>query len=135
MSEEPNTPDQDEIVMAAGAVYDGAYTLLIADFSDTGSAREAYDALKEVEDGRHVQIEGVIVVKRAADGQLDIEKATDHTTRRGLKWGIVGGAVLGLIFPRRSSEAPRWSEPPERPQGRWASSATAATCPTSWNPP
>ena len=99
MSEEPNTPDQDEIVMAAGAVYDGAYTLLIADFSDTGSAREAYDALKEVEDGRHVQIEGVIVVKRAADGQLDIEKATDHTTRRGLKWGIVGGAVLGLFFP------------------------------------
>ena len=38
-------------------------------------------------------------------------------------------------FPRRSSEAPRWSEPPERPQGRWASSATAASCPTSWNPP
>jgi len=24
---------------------------------------------------------------------------TDHTTRRGLGWGVVGGVVLGVIFP------------------------------------
>jgi uncharacterized membrane protein len=85
--------------MAGGAVSDGAYTLLVADFSDTTSAREAYEALKEVEDGRRVQIDGVIVVNRSTDGKLTIEKATDHTTRRGLRWGLVGGAALGLIFP------------------------------------
>jgi len=99
MSEVPSTPDETDVTMSGGAVYDGAYTLLIADFSDTGTAQDAYEALKSVEDGRHVQIEGVIVVKRATDGQLEIQKATDHTTRRGLKWGVVGGAVLGLIFP------------------------------------
>jgi uncharacterized membrane protein len=99
VSEDTSTADQPEVVAAAGVVSDGAYTLLVADFADTEVAWQAYEALKSVEDGRHVEIEGVIVVKRDADGKLEIQKATDHTTRRGLKWGIVGGAVLGLIFP------------------------------------
>ena len=86
-------------VTVVGAVSDGAYTLLVADFADTTSAQEAYAALKEVEDGRHVEIEGVIVVKRETDGTLEVQRATDHTTRRGLTWGVVGGAALGLIFP------------------------------------
>ena len=30
---------------------------------------------------------------------LEIQKATDHSTRRGLGWGVVGGVVLGVIFP------------------------------------
>ena len=99
MSEQPGAADEPTVSVVAGAVSDGAYTLLIADFPDTASAREAYDALKEVEDGRHVEIEGVIVVKRDPDGRIEVQKATDHATRRGLTWGVVGGAVLGLIFP------------------------------------
>jgi len=99
MSEQPGAADEPTVSVVAGAVSDGAYTLLIADYPDTASAREAYDALKEVEDGRHVEIEGVIVVKRDPDGRIEVQKATDHATRRGLTWGVVGGAVLGLIFP------------------------------------
>lgn len=91
--------DAEPPVTVVGAVSDGAYTLLIADFADTSSAQEAYAALKEAEDGRHVEIEGVIVVKRETDGKLEVQRATDHTTRRGLTWGVVGGAALGLIFP------------------------------------
>lgn len=86
-------------VTVLGAVSDGAYTLLVADFANTTSAQEAYAALKEVEDGRHVEVEGVIVVKREVDGKVEVQRATDHTTRRGLTWGVVGGAALGLIFP------------------------------------
>ena len=41
-----STPDQPDVV--AGAVSDGAYTLLIADFADTSVAWEAYEALKAV---------------------------------------------------------------------------------------
>src|SRR6478609_3969829 len=88
-----------ETVVSAAAVSDGAYTLMVADFSDTDTAWEAYEALKEVEDGRTVEIEGVIVVKRSADGELEIQKATDHSTRSGLRWGVVGGIALGVIFP------------------------------------
>ena len=80
-------------------VSDGAYTLLVADFASTDTAWEAYETLKSIEDGRTVEIEGVIVVSRSAEGKLDVQKATDHSTKSGLKWGVVGGIALGVIFP------------------------------------
>jgi uncharacterized membrane protein len=96
----PATTDAtDEVEASIAAVTDGAYTLFVADFNDTDTAWEAYEALKEIEDGRHVEIEGVLVVKRDADGTVEVQKATDHSTRRGLGWGVVGGVVLGVIFP------------------------------------
>jgi uncharacterized membrane protein len=100
MSEQDQPVDTaSETTVSAAAVSDGAYTLMVADFSDTDTAWEAYEALKEVEDGRTVEIEGVIVVKRSAEGELEIQKATDHSTKSGLKWGVVGGIALGVIFP------------------------------------
>lgn len=89
--------EEDEVV--AAVVSDGAYTLFAADFSDTASAMEAYEALKQIEDGRTVEIEGVIVVKRDDDGTLSVQKTTDHSTKSGLKWGVLGGVVLGVFFP------------------------------------
>ena len=89
------TPDEEFVAAAT----DGAYTLLVADFADTATAWDAYEGLKSIEDGRTVAIEGVVVVKRESDGKLEIQKATDHSTKSGLKWGIVGGIALGVIFP------------------------------------
>jgi len=104
MSDEQTSPEAVEADAAApdvvaAAISDGAFTLFVADFNDTESALGAYEALKEVEDGRHVEIESVLVVTRAADGQIEVQKVTDPSTRRGLTWGIVGGVVLGVIFP------------------------------------
>jgi uncharacterized membrane protein len=96
MSDENTNSD---LEVRAAAVYDGAYTLLVADFSDTDTAWEAYEALRSIEDGRTVEIEGVIVVHRSENGELEIQKATDHSTKSGLKWGVVGGIALGVIFP------------------------------------
>ena len=93
-----DAPDADPTVVGA-AVTDGAYTLFVADFADLDAAWQAYEDLKTIEDGRTVEIEGVIVVKRGEDGKLEVQKATDHSTKSGLKWGIVGGVVLGVIFP------------------------------------
>ena len=42
---------------------------------------------------------GKVVMRRRPDGKLEIEKATDHSTKKGMKWGLVGGAALGLVFP------------------------------------
>lgn len=96
MADETNTTD---LEMNAAAVSDGAYTLLVADFSDTDTAWEAYEALRSVENGHSVEIEGVVVVRRSAEGKLEVQKATDHSTKSGLKWGLVGGIALGVIFP------------------------------------
>ena len=98
MSENTGQP-QDEFTAEVAAVSDGATTLFVADFNDTGAAWEAYEALQSIEDGRHVAIDGVVVVNRDADGKLEIQKATDHSTKKGLKWGVIGGAALGLVFP------------------------------------
>src|SRR4051812_18051536 len=92
----PTSTGDSEFIAAAS---DGAYTLIVADFADPATAQEAYEALKSLEDGRNVAIEGVVVVKRDADGKLDVQRATDHSTKSGLKWGVVGGIALGVIFP------------------------------------
>ncbi|WP_028048148.1 DUF1269 domain-containing protein [Cellulomonas sp. URHD0024] len=91
--------DADNDIEAFAAVSDGAYTLLVADFASIDTAWEAYEILKSIEDGRTVEIEGVVVVKREEDGKLEVQKATDHSTKSGLKWGVVGGIALGVIFP------------------------------------
>ena len=91
--------DDEAVSVTAAGISDGAYTLIAADFSDTDIAMEAYEALKTVEDGATVKIDGVVVVRRDAGGKLEVQKATDHSTRNGLTWGAVGGAVLGVLFP------------------------------------
>ena len=96
---EDQTVETSETTIAAAAVSDGAYSLIVADFSDTDLAWQAYEALEEIEDGRTVEVEGVLVVKRSAEGELEVQKATDHSTKSGLKWGVVGGIALGVIFP------------------------------------
>lgn len=93
------TPAADDLEAEVVAVSDGAYALIVADFNDIDAAWEAYELLKAVEDGRHLEIESVVVVKCDADGTIEVQKATDHSTRRGLGWGVVGGVVLGVIFP------------------------------------
>jgi uncharacterized membrane protein len=93
------TPGTEPDAVVGAVVSDGAYTLFAADFSDAGAAMEAYEALKEIEDGQTLEIEGVVVVKRGEDGTLEVQKVTDKSTKSGLKWGVVGGVVLGVFFP------------------------------------
>jgi uncharacterized membrane protein len=99
MSETTPDPAPTEVVADAAVVSDGATTLFVADFDDTDTAWEAYEALTSMEDGRHLAIEGVLVVTRDAEGRMEVQKATDHSTKRGMTWGLVGGAVLGVFFP------------------------------------
>lgn len=89
----------DNSMVAAAVISDGAHTLFVADFNDTDSAWTAYEALKAAQDGVTVKIDGVVVVKRDEDGKVRILEASDHSTKKGFRWGLVGGAVIGLIFP------------------------------------
>ena len=84
---------------AIAVATDGAYYVIVAQFSDTTTAGEAYDALRELEATSTLRIDGVVVANRKADGTVELEKLTDHSTRNGLGWGVVGGIVLGALFP------------------------------------
>ena len=78
---------------------EGDHALVVARFADTTSARAIYDSLLMSELDGSLHIDGVLVVKADEDGRLHVEKMTDHSTRTGLKWGIVGGVVAAVFLP------------------------------------
>lgn len=87
-------------VLAEGAVaIQGDHALVVARFADTSSARSIYDSLLAGEIDGSLHIDGVLVVKADDSGRLHVEKMTDHSTRTGLKWGIVGGVVAAVFLP------------------------------------
>lgn len=94
MSDEERSVNVDAAMMGGGGV-----ALFVADFDDLDAAWEAYDLLRAAADGSRLSIEGVIVFRKLDHGSVEVQKVTDRRTKRGLKWGIVGGVALGVLFP------------------------------------
>jgi uncharacterized membrane protein len=87
-------------VLAEGAIAaEGNNALIVARFADPAAAAAVYDRLRQAEAEGVFEIDGVLVVKAADDGRIHIQKMTEHSTRKGLKWGIVGGVVAGIFLP------------------------------------
>lgn len=84
---------------AVAVATDGAYYLIVAQFSDTAAAGEAYEALRQLESTSTLKISGVVVAHRDTRGDVSLEQMTEHSTRNGLGWGVVGGIVVGVLFP------------------------------------
>jgi len=85
---------------AAGAVVtDYEYAVALAAFNDEDAAKAAYAALGEAESQGRLAIEGVLVVKTDDQGKIKVQEMTDHSTKTGVKWGAVGGLVIGIFFP------------------------------------
>ena len=93
------TDDQGGVQAVAGIAVEGNQALLVAQFADMDTAKNAYYALLDAEAKRAIDIQGVLVANADYEGKIHIQKMTDHTTRTGLKWGLIRGAVIGLIFP------------------------------------
>ena len=82
-----------------GLVTDGAYAVIVGVFSNTTEAEAAYAQLVEIERASSLRIDGVVVASCDAEGKVHLGTVTDHSTKTGLKWGVVGGVALGLLFP------------------------------------
>ncbi len=91
--------DDAGVEAVAGIAVQGNEAVLVAQFANMDSAKNAYYALQDAEINRSIAIEGVLVANADAQGKIHIQKMTDHKTRTGFAWGAVGGAVVGLIFP------------------------------------
>ena len=74
-------------------------TLVVAEFSDATTARHAYEALRGAEEGHRLRVDGALAVSADAEGEIHVEEMPDHDTSNGLKWGAVGGLILGVLFP------------------------------------
>ena len=91
--------DDRGVEAVAGIAVQGNQALIVAQFADLDAAKTAYYALLDAEVNRALDIDGVMVANADYQGQIHIQKMTDHKTRNGFLWGAVGGAVIGLIFP------------------------------------
>ena len=91
--------DDQGVVAEAGIAVQGDAALLVARFADPNAAAAAYDALRDAESQRRIDIQGVLVVDADQQGNIKIRKLTDHHTRNGFAWGAVAGAALAIIFP------------------------------------
>jgi uncharacterized membrane protein len=96
------TPAQEpaaEPVEGIGLVTDGAYYLIAGQFATAEAAEATYAEIEQLEAATSLRIDAVILASADADGKIHLGKVTEHSTKTGLKWGIVGGVVLGVIFP------------------------------------
>ena len=94
------TVEDEQGIIAEGAIaVEGDHALVVARFADTTSARAVYDDLLTAELDGSLHIDGVHVVKADEGGRIHVEKMTEHSTRTGLKWGIVAGVVAAVFLP------------------------------------
>jgi uncharacterized membrane protein len=84
---------------SVGLITDGAYALIVARYATMADAQAAYELLRQLEQTTSLRIDGVVVASSDAEGKVTLGKVTEHSTRTGLRWGLVGGVALGLIFP------------------------------------
>lgn len=109
---EETTPQAEDVVVVAAQVADdkgviaeaaiaaeGNHALIVARFADANAAVGVYRDLQSAEIDGSLEIDGVLVAKADADGRIHIQEMTEHSTRKGLKWGIVGGVVAGIFLP------------------------------------
>ena len=93
------TADDATADVVLGLVTDGAHTLIVAQFPTREDVEATYAQLQEIERNSPYKIDGVVIAECDAEGKVHLGKVTEHSTKTGLKWDAVGGAVLGVIFP------------------------------------
>src|SRR4051794_23945264 len=77
---------------------DAPVALYIAAYTDENAAQADWDELKRMAKDHLITLEGCVLVRRETDGKIHVkDKASD--VGKGTKLGVVGGAVVGLIFP------------------------------------
>ena len=77
---------------------DAPVDLYIAAYPDPTAAQADWAAIKQLAHDDVINVDGLILVSRRADGKIHVDDDF-HETRKGATWGAVGGAVIGLIFP------------------------------------
>jgi uncharacterized membrane protein len=82
-----------------GLATDGAYYLIAGQFPTQAEAEAAWAELEAIEERTSLRIDGVVLASADANGKIRLHELTDHSTKTGLKWGIVGGVVVGVLFP------------------------------------
>jgi len=78
---------------------DETLDVLIAVYLIPELARQDFDAFVELAEAKTISTEGVVLVNKDADGEVQVEETGDHLGRKGAKVGGGVGLVVGLFAP------------------------------------
>jgi uncharacterized membrane protein len=78
---------------------DGHKDVLIAAYLFEDLAKRDYDAVLKLAEEKTIEIEGVAVVQKDADGEVHVVETGDHLGRNGAGIGGGAGLVVGLFAP------------------------------------
>jgi uncharacterized membrane protein len=68
--------------------------LVVLTFNDTEQAGQAFEALKKAQSSGNLHIDDAAVIVKQESGKVEIKNTLDT----GVKWGALGGGVLGLLL-------------------------------------
>ena len=73
--------------------------VLVAGYQDIETAQREFDGLVDLVKGKHVKVEGAILVSHDAEGNVTVLSTGDHLGRKGAGWGGGVGLAVGLFQP------------------------------------
>jgi arylsulfatase len=78
---------------------DNQKDVLIAAYLFEDLAKRDFDAVVKLAEDKTVTVEGVVLVQKDADGEVQVTQTGDHLGRKGAKVGGGVGLVVGLFAP------------------------------------
>jgi uncharacterized membrane protein len=75
----------------------GPAEMFVVSFEDETKANEVLEALGELKDQQLVELGNAAVIRRSAEGDVDIDETADMDTKEGAIAGAVAGGLLGLL--------------------------------------
>jgi len=73
--------------------------VVIAAYLFEDLAQKDFDAVLKLAEEKKITLEGVVLVQKDADGEVQVTETGDHLGRKGLKIGGGVGLVVGLFAP------------------------------------
>ena len=73
--------------------------VLIAAYLFDDLAKQDFDAVLKLAEDKTITVEGVVLVQKDADGEVNVQETGDHLGRKGAKIGGGVGLVVGLFAP------------------------------------
>jgi uncharacterized membrane protein len=73
--------------------------VLIAAYLFEDLAKRDFDAVLKLAEEKAITVEGVVLVQKDTDGEVQVTETGDHLGRKGLKVGGGAGLVVGLFAP------------------------------------
>jgi len=73
--------------------------VLIAAYLFEDLAKKDFDAMVKLAEDKTIMVEGIVLVQKNSDGDVQVTETGDHLGRKGLKLGGGVGLAVGLLAP------------------------------------